>query len=263
MKTALGLSKPDLTPAPLKKKGTGAKRCSRNALEKRRKKSWKAYLLKIRTERAKNCRLRLENCALSGKTRSDFSQGPQMFLNPEGHLRGVMDSSPQVLSFYEEHGSRNQLIRVSDEVNVSNLEGKEGGGKGVFAICDIAADTRLCPYVGDQRCVPCDADVHCQYCLRLYTGLVVCAREHLYDQGYLMALDTSSTHGSVKLPFRCPDNYGRYFNTIFGETAESDFNCMFEIVNDGFDAMFIHTQRAVKAGEELLVDYGGAFFDIE
>lgn len=186
--------------------------------------------------------------------------GPQICLNIETKLTHSYHASPQTLDFYRDHGVVNKWLRVSEESNASNPDGKVGGGKGVFATCNIPDRTRICPYVGAQTCSPCDVDERCQYCLQLYKGCIVCARNTLLDIGYLAKGDTERSGGTLcTLAAPAPPNYGRYFNTLLGERDELEFNCMFEIVDDGYDAMFIHTTRDIVAGEELLIDYGNLF----
>ena len=248
--------------SPKAVKAKGKKRCSAKATENRKAKAWRKFLRNVQDKRRGAIDGRLENV----QTRLLPAGGvlmPEVFADPERWLTSARRSSPQTREFYLEHPLRNKLLLLSEGPNVSNPEGVPGKGKGVFAACDLPADTRLCPYLGKRQSRPCSATEQCQYDLLMYKGCVACAREVLYDTGYLIVADEASLGHGIKAACPSPPNYGRYFNTLFDERADCEFNCVFEIVDDGCDAMFIHTSRAVKAGEELLIDYGGHFLQIE
>jgi hypothetical protein len=249
--------------SPKAVKAKGKKRCSLKAAENRKAKASQKFLRKVQDKRREEIAGRVENVQSRGMLPARGFLLPEVFVDPKRWLISARRSSPQTREFYQEHPLRNKLLLLSEGPNVSNPEGVPGKGKGVFAACDLPVDTRLCPYLGRRQSRPCSADEQCQYDLLMYKGCVVCARAVLYDTGYLIVSDEASLGHGVKAACPSPPNYGRYFNTLFGERDECEFNCVFEIVDDGCDAMFIHTSRAVKAGEELLLDYGGHFLQIE
>ena len=196
--------------------------------------------------------------------------------------------SKHAMDFYEDNFLQNRWLVVSEGPNVSNLEGKPGGGFGVFAKKSIPAGTRLCPYVG-HKIWPENVRHHpkdCQYDLRVDEQLYICAKDVPYDIGYLMvcqhiedSLDISDWardrrwrghdlgwHG-VKRTSPCPRNFGRYINSLprveepeeAVAAREAALNCTFELSDDGHDCVFIETSRLVLEGEELLLDYGPEF----
>lgn len=258
-----GLPVPDLSlndpPAlfskPQAKKGKARK--SANSHKRNRLRASAKFIVKVKNHRGEENRFRLDKCGDRGPTIE-----PQYLPNHERHLTGAVNSSPQVAEFYREHLVENKYLEVSERANVSNPEGKAGGGRGVFAKCNIPEGTRLCPYVGDRRTSACPADVHCAYDLQVDAKIVVCARNRLYDTGYLAFFDESRHYNAVHVNAPCPPNFGRYFNTLQGRRDPLEFNCVFEIVDDGCDAMFIHANRDLLAGEELLVDYGCLFQEL-
>mmetsp|Transcript_11967 Transcript_11967/g.22144 ORF Transcript_11967/g.22144 Transcript_11967/m.22144 type:complete len:290 (+) Transcript_11967:1926-2795(+) len=184
------------------------------------------------------------------------TQGPFLSVEKDRILTGAPDVSDETMNFYYENWGDNQHLEVRESSNVSNPEGKPGGGKGVFAKKKIPAGTRVCPYVGTHQRKPCPAVEECQYDLRMDKDLYICGRDVLYDVGYLMAANQERHQAFIKSKLPCPPNYGRFLNTA---TAGSENNCQFELVGDGLDVMFISTTRDVVAGEELLVDYGEWF----
>lgn len=236
-----------------RKGGKGAK-------EKRRKKDQRQYLSKVQRLRAVEIRDR------KGVPGAGKMVGPIMNDAEPRLLSATPGASPQTREFYYEHQGGLLDIRVTDdgEENISNPEGVKGLGRGVKAARDIQAGTRLCPYVGHARSTPCKAALECKYCLRLDKDCYMCAREHLYDVCYLVSLDYDTRAPGVYCESQCPPNYARYINSVFAdadgsEPPDSAFNVEFDIVDDGFDVMFIKASRDIKQDEELLIDYGGQF----
>jgi hypothetical protein len=163
--------------------------------------------------------------------------------------------------FYEKHHDKNTWVRVSQpgEINVSNKGGDHNGGKGLFAIKDIPSGTRICPFVGNMHRKPCDGG--CKYDLKLGKDMYLCARECPNDLAYLARGDFQDTPALRTRAVPSPPNYARYCNSLPNTTlADKDlFNCAFEVVGDGLNAMFLETTRDVVAGEEMLVWYGESF----
>ena len=182
--------------------------------------------------------------------------GPYVSVEADRLLTGAPDVSKETMNFYFKNWRDNQRLEVRESCNVSNPDGRSGGGKGVFAQKLIPAGTRVCPYVGQHQAKPCPSAMKCQYDLRLEKGFYICGRETLYDVGYLMAAHQERHQAFITSELPCPPNYGRFVNTATGSLVN---NCKFELAGDGLDAMFITTVQAVEKGEELLVDYGEWF----
>ena len=237
---------------------------SAGSRQKAQAKATQKYCRKTLRKRGQEWRRRLgSSYGLSG---SRGSIGPAIPL-PRDVVHGklCMDNycSLDVGKFYAEHLEDNNYLELRQR-NVSNPEGKEGGGRGVFARCDIPAGTKLAPYVGKCMCKPCPPSLGCGYCLRVDNEYYLCARDELYDLGYFSQLDGEVWNGwqSIHTHRPCPPNYSRYFNSLTFEQQlddNYDFNCVFEIDPFGHDVIFIETNKEVKKGEELLVDYGPHF----
>ena len=93
----------------------------------------------------------------------------------------------------------------------------------------------------------------------------VCAHDLPYDVGYLYFVKPSDRpHGYddvTQVGCPAPPNYGRYFNSLSAaQQAEGrKFNVTFEGEETGHHVVWLETSDFVKAGEELLVDYGDEF----
>jgi hypothetical protein len=194
---------------------------------------------------------------------------PRVSFGTQKKLCEPLDLCPTVMDFYIRHAGYNPWLEVSDRYNVSNPEGIEGGGKGVFALQDIPPHTLLCPYVGTPWICACKDNTRadhvefrdCQYDLRVHSEFYICAREDTHDTAYLNALDLENLMGGdgVISTYRTPPNFGRYFNTL-RKGQEGKFNCSFLPDADGFEVIFIWSgDEVVKRGEELLIDYGTEF----
>lgn len=238
------------------------KRRSRTGKGHRKKSQEKAFLKyrsNVRSNRKKDLRGRDAYSLMGG----NVSLGPKISLLANRMLDGAPSVSKDLMeNFYSFHPRENHWLEVSERANVSNPRGVSNCGKGVFARCDIPKDTRVCPYVGRHVNRACPASENCQYDLRMADQCYICAREVLYDVGYLQ---TGAQHGHeedvrdhtfIKDKRPCPPNFGRYFNTASGMLT---CNCLFEIAADGHDVMYIYSSRAIEQGEELLVDYGDLF----
>ena len=165
---------------------------------------------------------------------------------------------PEVTEFYRNSGN---YVRLSDdgEVNVSNPDGIPGGGRGVFADRDIPAFARLCPYIGKTQSERCAAEQDCHYCLQLSSDYVVCAREVPYDMGWMLCDADGKREDAVRAERAAEPNLGRYFNSVRDPESPEVFNSKFEATEDGRMVCFLVSTRAVKKGEELLVDYRERF----
>lgn len=242
--------------------GRSRKRRSRQGKghkDKVQRKARKKWLAKVQLKRANDLRSRHSSSCGGGGP----SAGPKISVLKNSSLDGMSAVSGDLMeNFYFLHPRENCWLEVSEGPNVSNPHGVQNRGKGVFAKRDIPIGTRLCPYVGSYRNAPCPRSENCEYDLRVTQGFCICARESLYDIGYLQtgARDDSGKglrdHSFIKMDLPSPPNYGRYFNTARGKSTT---NCAFEIACDGHDVMYIYSTHAVAAGEELLVDYGDSF----
>lgn len=224
--------------------------------KKRQAKAFKVFLSKVRAKRKDQLRKRAAHA-----TGGMVSIGPKISVQKSVMLDGAPTVSQETVDFYDVHPLRNRFLEVSERPNASNIEGVAGGGKGVFATCDIPAGVRVCPYVGVHKNCACAPEVECQYDLKLAAGIFICARDTLEDVGYLQSGNPDKDHSFITCPHANSPNYGRYFNTAMGRGRLD--NCTFEIAGDGLDAMFIETSRAIEKGEELLVDYGDYFYIFE
>ena len=243
---------------PQKKKATRRGKRGKGASAKNQEKQFQKYLRKVRFKRTGN-RLTREHV---GRTHVY----PEIEVGRKADRQDYTEEcSPQALEFYQDHAGGNRFLEVSDRANASNPEGTSGGGKGVFARVDIPKDTRVCFYTGVGQSTACDASVSCGYCLHVAPGFYLCAREELYEYGYLigcLGADEARYHNgdAALLPGPCPPNYGRYVNTVSKLLKKRPpYNCAFELGDDGHDLMWITTCLAVAKGEELLIDYGSAF----
>lgn len=240
------------------------KRRSRTGAGHRKKthaKAWNKWKRNIQASRKDDLKFRHAHSAAGAcNGSSGASAGPKISIQAPRMLDGAPDVSQDLMdNFYHLHPGDNDWLEVSERANVSNPEGVSNRGKGVFAKQDIPSGTRLCPYVGYHRKKPCPSEEGCQYDLRMAAGFYVCARKWTHDIGYLQVCATSESardHSFIKESLPCPPNYGRYFNTASGKLS---CNCRFEIAEDGHDVMYIYSSCAVRAGEELLVDYGDLF----
>ena len=245
-----------------KKKATRRGKRGKGASEKRAEKHHKKYIRKVSLLRSENRLTREYRGGCHGFSLDIVYPVIELGRNRDWHNP---DFSSQTLAFYQEHEGGNRFLTVSDRPNTSNPEGKAGGGKGVFAIVNIPKDTRVCFYTGVGRRTACAASVHCDYCLQVTEDFYLCAREQLYDLGYLMGCltdeEAKTNHGAVvKLHGSCAPNYGRYINTTSKLLKERPpYNCAFELGDDGHDVMWVTTCLDVKEGEELLIDYGSSF----
>ena len=260
---SLGSSEPSVSSsgASSSAKGQKKKRPNRTSKAHRAKvqsKQRKKLIKNVRVKRKEELRERGPSVAYSNYGRGCAVSFPKISVMQERLLTGTTDVSEETMSFYRDHWYQNQYLEVSERPNVSNPGGESGRGKGVFAKKFIPAGTRVCPYLGRCQSGRCAPDVACQYDLQLERGFFLCAREKMYDIGYLQVTNQERDHSFITEDAPCPPNYGRYFNTASG--ADRVNNCSFEIAGDGLDAMFIETTYPVAAGEELLVDYGKKFF---
>ena len=240
---------------PLAKKSGKKKRPNRTGKGHKKKRQLKAFPLfvkKIRKKRKDQLRTRAARAVGGIK-----SVGPKISVQKSVMLTGAPAVSQETMDFYSDHPFVNKYLEVSERPNVSNRDGIAGGGRGVFAKCDIPAGVRVCPYVGQHKNCPCAPEVECQYDLQLDAGIFICARDILEDIGYLQSAYPDKDHTFIKADRPNAPNYGRFFNTAMGGVLD---NCTFEIAGDGLDAMFIETSRAISKGEELLVDYGDYFY---
>ena len=227
-------------------------RKSAGAKKRRAEKQHKRWVDKITLERNRSMKDRCAQVHLFGPVIAPSLQFREDLLscNP--------DQSAQVTEFY--NSGANVSLRLSEdgEPNVSNPSGTLGGGRGVFAAKDLPARTSLCPYLGHSRRTRCARDVACKYCLKVGPDSVICAREVLYDVGWLLARNAGKRALAVYDEGSCEPNYSRYFNSVPGGKAE-DFNVAFEGEEGGHLLCFLETTRAVSKGDELLVDYGAGF----
>jgi len=167
-------------------------------------------------------------------------------------------ASKYVMEHYYVNAGGLNYLAVRESANVSNPTGVAGSGRGVFATEEIAAGKLLCPYVGKARGSACAASEDCGYCLQMYAGLCICAREVEYDIAYLMYADVVTRKHCLTERTACPPNYARYINTVM-HGVEADFNCEFLPTRDGLDSMLVYSTRVIEEGSELLIDYGNLF----
>ena len=176
-----------------------------------------------------------------------------------------MGNSIAVAEFYAGHLGEHSWIEVSERPNVSNPTGEPGKGKGVFAKRDLLPGTMLCPYVGKAYTKRCDPQRGCHYDMKVGENYYVCAHDLPYDVGYLYFVKPSDRpHGYddvTQVGCPAPPNYGRYFNSLSAaqQTEGRKFNVTFEGEETGHHVVWLETSDFVKAGEELLVDYGDEF----
>jgi hypothetical protein len=234
------------------------RRSSKGSRDKNNKKHSERYHREAGSKRADGYRERLGTEGITYK-----SVGPLIPVNEERKMVKSRDCSEETSDFYWRHPDVNHWIEVSERSNLSNPEGVKGGGKGVFAIKDIPAKTRICPYVGKIRSGRCSPDKQCMYDLRLDKDYYLCARDEVYDTGYFSQKDQETWNGGRGLltTVCCPPNYGRFINSLTAaQLADGmDYNCTMEHVDDGHDVVFIETTEAVQKGEELVMDYGTSF----
>ena len=161
--------------------------------------------------------------------------------------------SEEVKAFYLEHGAINRYVEVRSDYNIANKLG-DNSEKGVFALQDIPAETKICPYVGE---VYTQQPSKGKFVMEVSADLYVDAEHDPYDCGYLYFLDADAADG-----LRNPPNYDRYINTIYPEdelTGEYSFNCDFEGDSSGLSVVWVVAAIDIPAGVELLVDYGPAY----
>ena len=95
------------------------------------------------------------------------------------------------------------------------------------------------------------------------------AKDLLYDVGYV----STGVEAVDSLP--CPPNFARYINSICVHDAskinghsldrgldDRRFNVSFEFDPCGRTEVWVRSTRYIKAGEEILVDYGGKHIDV-
>ena len=177
----------------------------------------------------------------------------------------TLGNSTAVAEFYATHNGEHSWIEVSERPNVSNPTGEPGKGKGVFAKRDLLPGTMLCPYVGKTYDKRCDPERGCHYDMKVGENYYVCAHDLPYDIGYLYFVEPADRpHGYLdvtQVGCPAPPNYGRYFNSL--SKAQQDegrkFNVTFEGEETGLHVIWLETSDFVKAGDELLVDYGAEF----
>lgn len=156
--------------------------------------------------------------------------------------------------FYLEHKSSNHYLEVRSGKSIANPKGNNGQ-KSVWSKRTIPAQTLVCPYVGvksdsykfrDRYVVQVDKDVYISAC------------DVMYDVGYLLYMD-DGVHSKVP----CPMNYGRYINTISLRNRKQynslEFNCVLELDENGYDEVWVRSNRSIPVGTELLIDYGKNF----
>lgn len=243
-------------PAQEVKKSKRANRSGAGCKRRKQRKKEEKYLGKVRLVRRTETLSRASQLSL-GNAQVKEAVGPFIGSRADADSHHV-NVSRDTLDFYDAHPYGNEKLEVSERANVSNPSGLPGKGKGVFALKELAAGTRLCPYVGKLQARPCAVELECQYDLRLADKLFLCARDKLYDIGYLAASNMPKQNPLQHVREAVPTepNFGRYFNT---GKSEADNNCTFEIAGDGFDAIFLQSARAIRKGEELLVSYGNQF----
>ena len=239
------------------RRGCRGKRSREKAVAKQLKK----YHKRVWGKRVPELKLRIAN--VFGST-----IGPAVGVN-EHRKQSHGSYSLCTNEYYTEYDFENPLVEVRSSANVSNPEGKPGGGAGLFALRDIADGTRICPYVGKMRSSKCPSHVDCQYDLRLDKTVYICAREVPYDVGYLLYqctdMELGGSHNAVResavRPEACPRNFGRYINSLslYQRDKGLSFNAIFDASEDGHDVVWVTANRDITAGEELLIDYGPDF----
>ena len=183
---------------------------------------------------------------------------PSIFVLDMTDERNITGADTNTALLYALHGSKNKWVYVSEQPNVSNPGGVEGGGKGLFARKPIPAGTRICPYVG----IKCGPGQACRtrrnaYRMRCHTACSIDACDCLYDIGYLGMLRPLAR---VKRP--CPPNYGRYCNTIDSTNPAQRslaYNCHWEGSDEGYEEVWLYASVDIATDTELLSDYGNEY----
>ena len=235
------------------------RRSSAGSIEKQNAKQTEKFMSRVSSLRTVEVRRRIG-------TSQGFnyqSIAPLVPVNEHLKLAKAVNTSGQTDVFYTGNIEGNRWVEVREGKNLSNPLGAAGGGKGLFAKVDIPAGTRVCPYVGVARSCPCDAEVGCRYDVRVHADFYLCARDVMYDMGYLMQTDaeTYNARNSIQVKRPCPVNFGRYVNSLTREQLEAGlvYNCALENSDDGVDVLFVETLEFIPAGDELVMDYGADF----
>ena len=243
------------------------RRCSENSRLRRRSIEHEKFLKKVREKRDSEVRARTGVGSIS--TNAQLPRVPQNLKEKYAHC------AMEVAQFYNDHPDRNRWLELSEGPNVSNPDGIAGGGKGVFARCDVKKGTFLCPYLGEIKDCRCEGG-ECLYDMRIRRKMFVCAREILYDVGYLyqdpLWIERPSCAGDILRSNRryatkerdvaCPPNYGRYVNSLTREQRDAgkSFICRFELLeHTRRKEIFLQATRDIKAGEEILAYYGNEY----
>ena len=241
------------------------------AMARRQRKRSRQFVKKVRLKRNVDLTGRYPHVAKQTDAAPGVTNARVCFFKDQW-LGQDENCSDAIADFYRSNRMGNQWVEVSEDPNVSNLEGKAGGGKGVFALKRIPKGTFICPYLGKYTNLPCRPGT-CAYDMELRKGHYVCSKAVKYDPAYLMCNNASTEDffkcendrgyfkGAVRCEEECPENYGRYVNSLSPSQLEAGykFNCRFSIFpEDKIDIRLI-ALRDIQAGEELLASYGSAF----
>jgi hypothetical protein len=176
---------------------------------------------------------------------------PQMGTRTRPSLRCTSPPPPSALSFYNAHPGYNKYLDVRMGGNITGSADE----KGVFARCLIPPHTRLAPYLGSIR----PASTTGPYCLQVRDQVnnLICldAMHHLYDVGYLHSLSSRQQEHTPS-----PPNYGRYINSLRPDQVHLEYNAL--ILPDPVEGFswFYSGAEPISAGEEILADYGNAYW---
>ena len=185
------------------------------------------------------------------------------------------DFAEDTLNWYRERCGVNEYLEVRRSKNIANPLGISDGQAGVFAKQDIYPKAWLCPYVGILKGKVPGEPAHrhnppkgYQSCYKIeaeMNGRVTAdAKDLLYDVGYV----STRIPEVDKLP--CPPNFARCINSISVDNVsringysldrgryDRRFNVNLEFDPCGRMEVWVKSTRYIRAGEEILVDYGG------
>lgn len=156
--------------------------------------------------------------------------------------------------FYSEHLGMNKYVEVRGGKSIANPRGTNKQ-RSVWAKMDIPKDTYICPYVGEVSNIYKPRD---RYVASVFEDIYISARNVMYDVGYMLYME----HG-INSEIACVENFGRYINTINKHNRQQsemyEYNCIFEMEDDGYDEMWVKAKKLIPANTELIVDYGKDF----
>jgi len=163
-------------------------------------------------------------------------------------------------NFYNKHVGDNLYLEMREK-NISNPEGKKGGGWGVFAKTDIPSKTVICPYLGELfEASWKKKGNHSAYAMVIDGGVFLDAVNVKYDVGYFLYVpQAEDSRDFYDVPRPSPPNYGRYINSINMTDVEQSsnfvYNARFEIDPDAHDAIWLVSTELIRQGTEVLVSY--------